>query len=147
MSIINRNLSDASSLAVATNNLISLRGTKDVSDSLRRLDRLIEKGTGARQFQLANSLDFKLSTRQKESLYANRLLLLLQANRLDQVYYELLFSFFKVNYDDASFMHFNCQLEAWWFEIYLYFMVGYGHLIHVERARHKSKAPKIYVKL
>lgn len=112
MSIINRNLSDASSLAVATNNLISLRGTKDVSDSLRRLDRLIEKGTDARQFQLANSLDFKLSTRQKESLYANRLLLLLQANRLDQVYYELLFSFFKVNYDDASFMHFNCQLEA-----------------------------------
>lgn len=84
MSIINRNLSDASSLAVATNNLISLRGAKDVSDSLRRLDRLIEKGTGARQFQLANSLDFKLSTRQKESLYANRLLLLLQANRLDQ---------------------------------------------------------------
>ncbi|RZR85500.1 hypothetical protein BHM03_00012495 [Ensete ventricosum] len=54
MAIINRNLSDASSLAVATNNLIALRGTKDVSDSIRRLDRLIEKGAGAKQFQLAN---------------------------------------------------------------------------------------------
>ncbi|WOL08802.1 signal recognition particle subunit SRP72-like [Canna indica] len=82
--IINRNLSDYSSLAVATNNLIALRGTKDVSDSLRRLDRLIEKGTGVKKFQLANGLDFKLSTRQKESLYSNRLLLLLQANRMDQ---------------------------------------------------------------
>ncbi|URE43392.1 hypothetical protein MUK42_25113 [Musa troglodytarum] len=84
MAIINRNLSDASSLAVVTNNLIALRGTKDVSDSLRRLDRLIEKGAGAKQFQLANGLDVKLSTRQKESLYSNRLLLLLQANRIDQ---------------------------------------------------------------
>ncbi|THU52609.1 hypothetical protein C4D60_Mb10t05760 [Musa balbisiana] len=84
MAIINCNLSDASSLAVAANNLIALRGTKDVSDSLRRLDRLIEKGAGAKQFQLANGLDVKLSTRQKESLYSNRLLLLLQANRMDQ---------------------------------------------------------------
>lgn len=42
--IISRNQSDYSSIAVATNNPISLRGTKDVSDSLRRLDRLIEKG-------------------------------------------------------------------------------------------------------
>ena len=82
---INRNLADASSLAVATNNLIALRGTKDASDSLRKLDRLIEKTGGARQFQLTNGLDFKLSQRQKEALYSNRLLLLLQANKLDQV--------------------------------------------------------------
>lgn len=94
MAIINRNLSDASSLAVAANNLIALRGTKDVSDSLRRLDRLIEKGAGAKQFQLANGLDVKLSTRQKESLYSNRLLLLLQANRMDQVEYKLPFYLF-----------------------------------------------------
>ncbi|KAG6490491.1 signal recognition particle subunit SRP72-like [Zingiber officinale] len=82
--ILNRNPSDYPSLAVATNNLVSLRGTKDVSDSLRRLDRLIEKGSGGKQFQLANGLDFKLSSRQKESLYSNRLLLLLQANKMDQ---------------------------------------------------------------
>lgn len=84
-STINRNLADASSLAVATNNLVALKGTKDVSDSLRKLDRLIEKANGSQQLQLANGLDFKLFPRQKEALYSNRLLLLLQANRLDQV--------------------------------------------------------------
>ncbi|ONK71155.1 uncharacterized protein A4U43_C04F5360 [Asparagus officinalis] len=81
---ITRDLADASSLAVATNNLIALRGTKDASDSLRKLERHIKKTDGAGQFQLANSLDFKLSQRQKEALYCNRLLLLLQANKLDQ---------------------------------------------------------------
>lgn len=85
MAILNRNLSDYPSLAVATNNLVALRGTKDVSDSLRRLDRLIERGSGGKHFQLAKGLDFKLSSRQKESLYSNRLLLLLQANKMDQV--------------------------------------------------------------
>ncbi|XP_039120897.1 signal recognition particle subunit SRP72 [Dioscorea cayenensis subsp. rotundata] len=83
-SIVNRNLADTSSLAVATNNLVALKGTKDVSDSLRKLDRLIEKANGSQQLQLANGLDFKLFPRQKEALYSNRLLLLLQANRLDQ---------------------------------------------------------------
>ncbi|OAY85679.1 Signal recognition particle subunit SRP72 [Ananas comosus] len=82
--IINRNIADASSLAVATNNLIALKSTKDVSDSLRKLDRLIEKSAGSKQFQLAHGLDFKLSLRQKEALYSNRVLLLLQANRIDQ---------------------------------------------------------------
>ncbi|XP_058102156.1 uncharacterized protein LOC131246246 [Magnolia sinica] len=82
--ILNRNLADASSLAVATNNLIALKGTKDVSDGLRKLDRLIEKGSGAQRFQLTHGLDFKLSPRQKEAIYANRLLLLLHANRMDQ---------------------------------------------------------------
>ncbi|KAL6008051.1 hypothetical protein ACLOJK_033557 [Asimina triloba] len=84
MDILNRNLADVSSLAVATNNLISLKGTKDVSDGLRKLDRLIEKGNGAQRFQLANGLEFKLSSRQKEAIYSNRLLLLLHANRIDQ---------------------------------------------------------------
>ncbi|XP_020577004.1 signal recognition particle subunit SRP72-like [Phalaenopsis equestris] len=82
--IINRNLADASSLAIATNNLISLRGTKDASDSLRKLDRLIEKDQNSKLFKLASGLDFKLSQRQKESLYSNRLLLLLQTNKMDQ---------------------------------------------------------------
>ncbi|XXG62337.1 hypothetical protein AAC387_Pa05g0712 [Persea americana] len=82
--ILNRNLADASSLAVATNNLIALKGTKDVSDGLRKLDRLIEKGGGAQPFLLAHGLDFKLSSRQKEAIYSNRLLLLLHANRMDQ---------------------------------------------------------------
>ncbi|PKA57689.1 hypothetical protein AXF42_Ash016735 [Apostasia shenzhenica] len=82
--IINRNLADASSLAIATNNLISLRGTKDASDSLKKLDRFIEKVDGSSLFKLSSGLDFKLSQRQRESLYSNRVLLLLQANRVDQ---------------------------------------------------------------
>lgn len=82
--IISRNLADASSLAIATNNLIALRGTKDASDSLRKLDKLVEKDDGSKLFKLASGLDFKLSHRQKESLYSNRLLLLLQTNKMDQ---------------------------------------------------------------
>ncbi|KAG2322154.1 hypothetical protein Bca52824_015367 [Brassica carinata] len=38
--IIKRNVVDESSLAVAVNNLIALKGSKDVSDGLRKLDRL-----------------------------------------------------------------------------------------------------------
>ncbi|KAL4193620.1 hypothetical protein AMTRI_Chr06g177680 [Amborella trichopoda] len=82
--ILNRNLSDASSLAIATNNLIALKGAKDVSDGLKKLDRFIEKGAGSQRFQLAQGLELKLSSRQKEAIYANRLLLVLQANKLDQ---------------------------------------------------------------
>ncbi|KAF5945229.1 hypothetical protein HYC85_015457 [Camellia sinensis] len=81
--IIKRNLADESSLAVASNNLVSLKGPKDVSDSLRKLDRLIEKGSGPQIFQLARGLDLKLSPKQREAIYANRALLLLHANRTD----------------------------------------------------------------
>ncbi|XP_031270335.1 signal recognition particle subunit SRP72-like [Pistacia vera] len=80
--IIKRNLSDESSLAVAVNNLVALKGPKDVSDSLRKLDRIKEKGM--QNFQLARVLDLKLSSKQKEAIYANRVLLLLHANKMDQ---------------------------------------------------------------
>ncbi|KAL7181500.1 hypothetical protein ACSBR1_040401 [Camellia fascicularis] len=82
--IIKRNLADESSLAVASNNLVSLKGPKDVSDSLRKLDRLTEKGSGPQIFQLAHGLDLKLSPKQREAIYANRVLLLLHSNRIDQ---------------------------------------------------------------
>lgn len=82
---IKRNLADEPSLAVATNNLIALKGPKDISDSLRKLDRLIEKGSGTRSFQLAHGLDLKLSPKQKEAIYTNRMLLLLHSNKMDQV--------------------------------------------------------------
>ncbi|OVA20478.1 Signal recognition particle [Macleaya cordata] len=82
--IINRNLADDSSLAVAINNLIALKGPKDVSDGLRKLDKLIEKGNTTHGFQLARGLDLKLSSKQKETIYSNRVLLLLHANRIDQ---------------------------------------------------------------
>ncbi|KAF8390589.1 hypothetical protein HHK36_025116 [Tetracentron sinense] len=82
--IINRNLADDSSLAVAINNVILLKGPKEVSDCLRKLDRLIEKGNGAQSFQLARGLDLKLSPKQRKAIYSNRVLLLLHANRMDQ---------------------------------------------------------------
>ncbi|KAI4343361.1 hypothetical protein L6164_010719 [Bauhinia variegata] len=82
MDIIKRDLADESSIAVAVNNLVALRGPKEVSDSLRKLDRLKEKD--ANSFQLAHGLDAKLSAKQRESIYANRVLLLLHANRIDQ---------------------------------------------------------------
>ena len=88
--IIKRNLADESSLAVATNNIVSLKGPKDVSDSLRKLDRLIEKGTGPPSFQLAHGLDLKLSSKQREAIYGNRVLLLLHSNKMDQVLISLL---------------------------------------------------------
>ncbi|KAJ0039074.1 hypothetical protein Pint_23645 [Pistacia integerrima] len=80
--IIKRNLADESSLAVAVNNLIALKGPKDVSDSLRKLDHIKEKGM--QNFQLAGVLELKLSSKQKEAVYANRMLLLLHANKMDQ---------------------------------------------------------------
>ncbi|XP_057486103.1 uncharacterized protein LOC130772361 [Actinidia eriantha] len=81
--IIKRNLADESSLAVATNNIVSLKGPKDVSDSLRKLDRLIERGSGP-SFQLARGLDLKLLSKQREAIYGNRVLLLLHSNKMDQ---------------------------------------------------------------
>lgn len=82
--LIKRNVADASSLAVATNNLIAQKGTRDVSDGLKKLDRLIEKSDG--RFQIAQGLDIKLFSRQKEAIYTNRMLLLLHANKMDQVF-------------------------------------------------------------
>ncbi|XP_030449426.1 uncharacterized protein LOC115671891 [Syzygium oleosum] len=80
--IINRNLSDESSLAVAVNNLIALKGPKDVSDSLRKVDRLKEKD--AQNFQLSHTVELKLLRKQREAIYTNRVLLLLHANKMDQ---------------------------------------------------------------
>ncbi|KAK9191727.1 hypothetical protein WN943_020342 [Citrus x changshan-huyou] len=80
--IIKRNLADESSFAVAVNNLVALKGPKDVNDSLKKLDRIKEKDM--QNFQLACVLDLKLSPKQREAIYANRVLLLLHANKMDQ---------------------------------------------------------------
>ncbi|KAH9708398.1 Signal recognition particle subunit SRP72 [Citrus sinensis] len=80
--IIKRNLADESSFAVAVNNLVALKGPKDVNDSLKKLDRIKEKDM--QNFQLARVLDLKLSPKQREAIYANRVLLLLHANKMDQ---------------------------------------------------------------
>lgn len=83
LDIIKRNFGDDSTLAVAANNLIAVRGPKDVSDSLKKLDRLIEKGEGSR-FRLVRELDSRLFVNQREAIFVNRALLLLHANRMDQ---------------------------------------------------------------
>ncbi|KAL6564701.1 hypothetical protein OROMI_016151 [Orobanche minor] len=83
-SIIKKNHADESSVAVAISNLIALKGPKDVSDGLRKLDKLVEKGEGPLAFHLARGLDLKLSQKQREAIYVNRLLLLLHSNKLDQ---------------------------------------------------------------
>nr|VDD63494.1 unnamed protein product [Brassica oleracea] len=80
--IIKRNIVDESSLAVAVNNLIALKGSKDVSDGLRKLDRM--KDQDSQIFKLSQALDAKLSQKHKEAIYANRVLLLLHANKIDQ---------------------------------------------------------------
>lgn len=80
--IIKRNLADESSLAVAVNNLVALKGPKDVNDSLKKLDRIKDKDM--QNFQLACVLDLKLSLKQREAIFANRVLLLLHANKMDQ---------------------------------------------------------------
>ena len=85
VNMINGQSADASSLAVATTNLISLKGTKDTADSLKKLDRLVGTTTAPNQLHLVENLDFKLSPRQKEALYSARVLLLLHANKTDQV--------------------------------------------------------------
>ncbi|KAI3520463.1 hypothetical protein L1887_09899 [Cichorium endivia] len=82
--LIKRNLPDESSNAVAINNLIALKGTKDISDGLRKLDRIIQKNTKDQSFQLVPGLELKLSPKQKEAIYTNRMLLLLHSNKIDQ---------------------------------------------------------------
>ncbi|KAG7586171.1 putative TPR-like repeat [Arabidopsis thaliana x Arabidopsis arenosa] len=80
--IIKRNLGDEFTLAVAVNNLVAFKGSKDISDGLRKFDRLKEKDS--QNFQLSQALDAKLSQKNKEAIYANRFLLLLHANKMDQ---------------------------------------------------------------
>ncbi|CAN6587493.1 unnamed protein product [Malus baccata var. baccata] len=80
--IIKQDMADEVSLGVAVNNLIALRGPRDVSDGLKKLDRLKDKDK--QNFHLTPGLDNKLSPKQKESIYVNRVLLLLHANKMDQ---------------------------------------------------------------
>ncbi|KAJ3681411.1 hypothetical protein LUZ60_015900 [Juncus effusus] len=83
-SIISKNLADPSSLAIATNNLIALKEGKEISDGLKKLDKIIIKGNGDKPFEFVNGLEYRLNPRQKEAIFSNRVLLLLQANKIDQ---------------------------------------------------------------
>lgn len=107
--VLSRNLADASSLAIATNNLIALRNGKEVADSLRKLDKLISKGNSEKPFELSNGLDFRLNPKQKEALYSNRVLLLLQANKTDQVW-KIFLSITSPKYMQTRFVPTTCCL-------------------------------------
>eukprot|EP00249_Psilotum_nudum_P010597 c22638_g1_i1 orf=54-2165(+) len=77
-------LADAPSTAVASNNLVALRNAKDMFDSLKKIDKLIEKKDSDQGLKFVNGLEHKLSLRQKEAIGFNRCLLLLHSNKLDQ---------------------------------------------------------------
>ncbi|KAK9668858.1 hypothetical protein RND81_13G091900 [Saponaria officinalis] len=64
LDMVKRNFADISTLVVATNNLIALRGPKDMSNNLKKIDRLLEKRVGVR-FQLTSELERKFSVKQK----------------------------------------------------------------------------------
>jgi hypothetical protein len=92
--VLKRKPVDALSVAIASNNLIAIRGGKDLFDSLKKSDKLLEnKGLG-QKLQFAEGLDHKLSTRQKEAISFNRCLLLLHSNKLSQVSIILTLSLF-----------------------------------------------------
>lgn len=81
---------------MAISNLIALKGHKNASDGLKKLDELIEKGEGPLPFRLARDLDLKLSQKQREAIYVNRLLLLLHSNKVDQVMHLCVISSVKI---------------------------------------------------
>jgi hypothetical protein len=90
----NRVLKRKPVVAIASNNLISIKGGKDLWDSLKKFDKLLEnKGLG-QKLQFAEGLDHKLSTRQKEAISFDQCLLLLHSNKLSQVSIILTLSLF-----------------------------------------------------
>ena len=109
---LKRRPADAPSVAVAVTNLIALRGPKDVADGLKRLEKIVvpvggggegkvgEMGGkgggggglsvgggegGVTELRFEDNLEVKLSRRQKAAVLQNRFLLLLLANRVDEV--------------------------------------------------------------
>lgn len=82
--ILKKKPADPPSVAVATNNLIALKGARDLFDALKKTEKLLEKKDAGQKLQFAENLEYKLSVRQKEGLSFNRCLLLLHSNKLDQ---------------------------------------------------------------
>lgn len=73
-------------MAVASNNAVVLKGNKDLADSIRKFDSMFEKNASPDQvLHFVDTLEHKLSARQKEAIAFNRALVLLLGNKLDQV--------------------------------------------------------------
>ncbi|KAL2635678.1 hypothetical protein R1flu_007157 [Riccia fluitans] len=81
---LKKKVQDDSSIAVASNNLIALRGARDLFDALKKFDKIFEKKAGGHRLQFSEKLDSRLSAKQKEAISFNSILLLLHSNKLDQ---------------------------------------------------------------
>lgn len=74
--------SDAPSMAVVTNNSIAARGASEMLDALKRIDKLLDKGSGqANSTKFQGALEFQLSAQQKRVLLLNRATLLLLTHK------------------------------------------------------------------
>lgn len=72
--------SDAATAAVAANNLVAIRQSHEVFDSLKRLDKLMTRGG----LDLNPALTTRMSAEQRHAIRGNRAILLLLENKLDQ---------------------------------------------------------------
>ena len=71
---------DAASMAIGTNNLIAARGARELFDSLKRFEKVVEKA-GRHDLQLSKSLAQKLNQRQQHAIWLNTCLLYLHSNK------------------------------------------------------------------
>lgn len=83
--LLKRKPADQPSIAVASNNLIAIRGARDLFDSLKKTDKLLEKRGTGQKLQFAEGLEYRLAAKQKEAISFNRCLLLLHSSKLEQV--------------------------------------------------------------
>lgn len=80
--LVKAKYSDAPSMAVVVNNSIAGRGASEMLDALKRLDKLLDKGSGqANSTKFQGSLDFQLSAQQKRAILLNRATLLLLTHK------------------------------------------------------------------
>eukprot|EP00850_Spirogloea_muscicola_P023788 SM000388S14668 [mRNA] locus=s388:42467:48655:- [translate_table: standard] len=81
--VLKRHPADAPSVAIATSNLVALRGSKDLFDGLKRVDKLVERRPEG-EVVLAAGLVGKLTAQQTSAILVNRFLLLLHSGKYDQ---------------------------------------------------------------
>eukprot|EP00898_Chlorokybus_atmophyticus_P005459 jgi/Chlat1/5914/Chrsp4S06247 len=79
---LKKKLDDPVATAIATNNLVALRGDRDLFDALKRTEKLLDKSSPG--FRLIDALENRLSAEQKGAIGVNRALLLLFSHKLEQ---------------------------------------------------------------
>lgn len=80
--LLKTKFSDAPSSAVLVNNSIASRGASEMLDALKRIDKLLDKGSGqANSTKFQGSLELQLSAQQKRAILLNRATLLLLTHK------------------------------------------------------------------